>query len=97
MEFSVRILITIILTMTIMHGVTIFMVLYHKEKLCSHANQVKSWIRGNKGTDRAIANQPRLGIPSRPITDVNMHSKDFDDLFGIVTGIEAMDESYVLR
>lgn len=90
MEFSIRILVAIVLTMFFMHGLTVFMILFHKDKVCKHAQQIKSWFER-----KSSSHSPRTTI--RPVTDVNMAPKDFDDMFGIVTGIEAMDESYYLR
>ena len=91
MEFSIRILVAIILTIICMHALTLFLILFHKEKLCSHAAKVKSF----------ILPEPRHTTPLKstvkPVNDIQMKVHDFDDMFGIVTGIEAMDESYSIH
>lgn len=93
MEWSVRILVTIILTMSAMHLATIFFLLYHKEALCLHAQKVSSWLSAGE----IPRNAQKVPTSIRPVTDVNMHPRSFDDMFGVVTGIEAIDETYSLK
>jgi hypothetical protein len=93
MELSVRILVTIILTMAVMHLATIFFLLYHKEAFCRHAQKVTSWLSAGE----IPKNAQRVNTSIRPVTDINMHPRGFDDMFGVVTGIEAIDETYSLN
>lgn len=85
MEFSVRILVAIFLTAVVMHIVTIYMLLNHSDMLCKHARRVESLFRKVEQLP-----EQRTNGPTRSISEMQP-ARDFDDMFGVVTGIEAME------
>lgn len=80
-----------LITACIMHAVTLVLLIRYPQTLDNHITGVKDWL-GNSCILTNNSKKSVVSLPQKPI--VTTDAQEFDEMFGVVTGIEAIDESY---
>ena len=93
----IRTIWAVLLTMFLMHAVTVYFLVFHKDKFCEHSSKmiemVKSVSNGSVGSPRLTASANVQFSQAKVVTT----PKEFSEVFGTITGVEASDaadESY---
>ena len=83
-----NVLFACLITAFVMHVLTVYILIVHKERAMAHVQSLANATSGAR--EYLFRNHGRLPTKTTIVTT----PKDFDDVFGIATGVEAIEESY---